>query len=109
MPEWKAPWCLPEVRAEKGENHGYNAATDTYGDLVKDGVIDPAKVTRIALQNAASIAGLMLTTEALIAELPERGKDSCEPSCRRDGRRDVLTRVQLAAPRSMKWSRSCVC
>ena len=48
---------LSRVRAEKGENYGYNAATDTYGDLVKEGVIDPAKVTRIALQNAASIAG----------------------------------------------------
>ena len=70
---------LSRVRAEKGENHGYNAATDTYGDLVKDGVIDPAKVTRIALQNAASIAGLMLTTEALIAELPERAKTPANP------------------------------
>ncbi|HEU0007776.1 MAG TPA: chaperonin GroEL, partial [Terriglobia bacterium] len=56
---------LARVRAENGENYGYNAATDTYGDLVKEGVIDPAKVTRIALQNASSIAGLMLTTEAL--------------------------------------------
>ena len=65
---------LSRVRAEKGENHGYNAETDTYGDLVKEGVIDPAKVTRIALQNAASIAGLMLTTEALIAEIPEQSR-----------------------------------
>ena len=62
---------LARVRAENGENYGYNAETDTYGDLVKEGVIDPAKVTRIALQNAASIAGLMLTTEALIADIPE--------------------------------------
>ena len=62
---------LARVRAENGENYGYNAESDTYGDLVKEGVIDPAKVTRIALQNAASIAGLMLTTEALIAEIPE--------------------------------------
>ena len=49
---------LSKVRAEKGENYGYNAASDTYGDLVKEGVIDPAKVARIALQNAASIAGI---------------------------------------------------
>ncbi len=62
---------LARVRAENGENYGYNAESDTYGDLVKEGVIDPAKVTRIALQNAASIAGLMLTTEALIADIPE--------------------------------------
>ena len=70
---------LSRVRAEKGENYGYNAATDTYGDLVKEGVIDPAKVTRIALQNAASIAGLMLTTEALIAEIPEKEKAPAGP------------------------------
>ena len=70
---------LAKVRAEKGENYGYNAATDTYGDLVKEGVIDPAKVTRIALQNASSIAGLMLTTEALIAEIPERAKAPANP------------------------------
>jgi len=70
---------LARVRAEKGENYGYNAETDTYGDLVKEGVIDPAKVTRIALQNASSIAGLMLTTEALIAEIPERQKAPANP------------------------------
>ena len=50
---------------------GFNAATETYEDLVKAGVIDPTKVVRTALQNAASVAGLMLTTEALIAEKPE--------------------------------------
>jgi len=70
---------LSKVRAEKGENYGYNAATDTYGDLLKEGVIDPAKVTRIALQNASSIAGLMLTTEALIAEIPEKEKAPAGP------------------------------
>jgi chaperonin GroEL len=70
---------ISRVRAEKGENYGYNAETDTYGDLVKDGVIDPAKVTRIALQNASSIAGLMLTTEAIIAELPEEEKAAASP------------------------------
>ena len=70
---------LARVRSEKGENFGYNAATDEYGDLVKEGVIDPAKVTRTALQNAASIAGLMLTTEALIAEIPEEKEAPAGP------------------------------
>ncbi|HEY0077290.1 MAG TPA: chaperonin GroEL [Pyrinomonadaceae bacterium] len=62
---------VERVRSEKNENFGFNAATEEYEDLVKAGVIDPAKVTRSALQNAASIAGLMLTTEALVSELPE--------------------------------------
>jgi chaperonin GroEL len=50
--------------------HGYNAATGEYGDLMKQGVIDPVKVTRSAVQNAASIAGMLLTTETLIVEKP---------------------------------------
>ena len=58
----------------EGGNYGYNAASDSYGDLVDAGVIDPAKVTRTALQNAASIAGLLLTTEALVADIPEEDK-----------------------------------
>src|SRR6202140_1411053 len=62
---------LDTVRNNGNPNYGYNAATDQYEDLVRMGVIDPAKVTRLALQNAASIAGLMLTTEALVAELKE--------------------------------------
>ena len=53
---------------------GYNAASDTYGDMLEMGVIDPAKVVRTALQNAASVAGLMLTTEALVAEKPKEEK-----------------------------------
>ncbi|HVB40573.1 MAG TPA: chaperonin GroEL, partial [Terriglobales bacterium] len=57
-------------------NFGFNAQTETYEDLVKAGVLDPAKVTRFALQNAGSIAGLMLTTEALVAEIPEEKKDA---------------------------------
>ena len=65
---------VERVRAEKNENYGFNAQTETYEDLVKAGVIDPAKVTRTALQNAASIAGLMLTTEAMVAEFPEEDK-----------------------------------
>jgi chaperonin GroEL len=62
---------VERIRGEKNENFGFNAATEEYEDLVKAGVIDPAKVTRTALQNAASIAGLMLTTEAMVSELPE--------------------------------------
>src|ERR1700723_163655 len=59
------------VRESKDENFGYNADTEEFGDMIKAGVIDPAKVTRLALQNAASIAGLMLTTEALVADIKE--------------------------------------
>jgi chaperonin GroEL len=61
-----------KVRESENANFGYNAATDVYEDLVAAGVIDPTKVTRSALQNAASIASLMLTTEAMIAEIPEK-------------------------------------
>jgi chaperonin GroEL len=61
------------VRESKDENFGFNAETGEFGDMVKAGVIDPAKVTRLALQNAASIAALMLTTEALIADIREEG------------------------------------
>jgi chaperonin GroEL len=59
------------VRESKEENFGFNAETGEYGDMIKAGVIDPAKVTRLALQNAASIVSLMLTTEVLIADLKE--------------------------------------
>src|SRR6202142_2908799 len=62
------------IRESKDDNFGFNAETGEYGDLVKAGVIDPAKVTRLALQNAASIAGLMLTTEALVADIKEDDK-----------------------------------
>jgi chaperonin GroEL len=61
-----------KVRENENANYGYNAATDVYEDLVKAGVIDPTKVTRSALQNASSIASLMLTTEAMVAEIPEK-------------------------------------
>ena len=62
---------LSKVLVSKDDNYGYNAATGVYEDLVKAGVIDPTKVARTALENAASIAGLLLTTEALVVELPE--------------------------------------
>ena len=61
---------LNEVANGKG-NYGYNAATDEYGDMVEMGIIDPTKVTRYALQNAASVTGLLLTTEAMVAEAPQ--------------------------------------
>jgi chaperonin GroEL len=58
---------------KKDQNFGYNAATDKYEDLVKSGVIDPVKVVRTALQDAASVAGLLITTEAMVAEKPSEG------------------------------------
>ncbi len=67
---------VERVRSEKNDSFGFNAQTETYEDLVKAGVIDPAKVTRTALQNAASIAGLMLTTEAMVSEIPDDDKGS---------------------------------
>jgi chaperonin GroEL len=60
------------VRANDSANYGFNAQSANYEDLVEAGVIDPAKVTRSALQNAASIAALMLTTEAMVCEIPEK-------------------------------------
>lgn len=60
--------------AEGEGNFGYNAATDEFGDMIEMGILDPTKVTRSALQNAASIAGLMITTEAMVAELPKKEK-----------------------------------
>jgi chaperonin GroEL len=65
-----------KIRDSRVPSFGYNAQTDTFEDLVKAGVIDPTKVTRTALQNAGSIAALMLTTEALVAEIPEEQQDA---------------------------------
>jgi len=67
---------IGKIRESKDNNFGYNAQTGKFEDLVKAGVIDPTKVTRTALQNAGSIAGLMLTTEALVSELPEEKKEA---------------------------------
>ncbi|RKP50879.1 chaperonin GroEL [Trinickia fusca] len=67
----EASVVVAAVAAGKG-NYGYNAATGEYGDLVEAGVVDPTKVTRTALQNAASVAGLLLTTDAAVAELPKK-------------------------------------
>jgi chaperonin GroEL len=70
---------LGKVKEAKDANYGFNAATEEYGDMIKDGILDPAKVTRTALQNAASIAALMLTTEALVSEIPEEDKAPAGP------------------------------
>ncbi len=69
---WEGAIVIEKIRGGKDANFGFNAATGQYEDLVKAGVIDPTKVTRSALQNASSIAALMLTTEAMIAEIPEK-------------------------------------
>ncbi|MEO7138149.1 MAG: chaperonin GroEL, partial [Gemmatimonadales bacterium] len=70
---------VARVRESKDKNFGYNAATDNYEDLVKAGVIDPTKVTRTALQNAASIAGLLLTTECVVVEKKEEKSAAASP------------------------------
>jgi chaperonin GroEL len=70
---------VEKVRAKKDVNYGYNALTDAYEDLVEAGVIDPTKVVRTALQNAASIAGLLLTTEAVVVEKPQDEKTPAMP------------------------------
>src|SRR5438874_7292199 len=70
---------LGKVKESKEANYGFNAATEEYGDMIKDGILDPAKVTRTALQNAASISALMLTTEALVSEFPEDDKAPAMP------------------------------
>ena len=63
-----------KIRESKDDNFGFNAQTEEYVDLIKAGIIDPVKVVRTALQDAASVAGLIITTEATIAEAPKREK-----------------------------------
>src|SRR5579883_1853113 len=70
---------LGKVKESKDTNYGFNAATDEYTDMISAGILDPAKVTRTALQNAASISALMLTTEALVSEIPEEEKAPAGP------------------------------
>ena len=65
---------IGKVRESKQLNFGFDAEAEDYTDMISAGILDPAKVTRSALQNAASIAALMLTTEALISEIPDAGK-----------------------------------
>ena len=68
----EASVVLDKIKAGEG-NFGFNAGTGEYGDMIKMGFLDPAKVTRPALQAAGSVAGLMITTEAMIADAPEEG------------------------------------
>ena len=81
MPAKKAPSLWAASASRRKHNFGYNAQSGKFEDLVKAGVIDPTKVTRTALQNAGSIAALMLTTEALVSETSGRQEGSS------DGRR----------------------
>jgi chaperonin GroEL len=67
---------VDKVRSTSSANHGFNAESEEYGDMIKMGVVDPTKVTRSALQNASSIAGLLLTTEAIVSEIPEAEKEA---------------------------------
>ena len=69
---------LDKVRQHSSVNHGYNAQTEEYGDMLNMGIIDPTKVARTALQNSASVAGLMLTTEAMISDAPEDKKAAAQ-------------------------------
>ncbi|MCK4764402.1 MAG: chaperonin GroEL [Candidatus Aminicenantes bacterium] len=71
---------VEKVKTSKEANHGFDALTEKYTDMIASGIIDPTKVVRIALQNAASVAGLLLTTEGLISELPEDDKAPAMPA-----------------------------
>jgi chaperonin GroEL len=70
--------AVSKILAQEG-SYGYNAETGEYGDLVQQGIIDPTKVVRVALQNAGSLAGILLTTEAIITDLPEPKKKGAAP------------------------------
>jgi chaperonin GroEL len=76
---WEGAIIIEKIRANNDVNFGFNAQTGQYEDLVAAGVIDPAKVTRSALQNASSIAALMLTTEAMVCEIPEKKQSGGGP------------------------------
>jgi chaperonin GroEL len=69
---------IQKVSEEKG-NYGFNARTEQYGDLLEAGIIDPTKVARVALENAASVAGMLLTTECVIAEKPDKKETASVP------------------------------
>jgi chaperonin GroEL len=80
---------LGKINDSKDNNFGYNALTGDYEDLVKAGVLDPTKVVRTALTNAGSISSLMLTTEALVAEIPEEKKNAPMPGGHGGGMGDM--------------------
>ncbi len=71
---WEGSIVVQKVKESKEVNFGFNAETEAYGDMIKEGVIDPTKVTRVALENAASVAGLLLMTETTVVEKPEKEK-----------------------------------
>ena len=104
---------VQKVKDAKEVEFGYNAATETYEDLVAAGVIDPTKVVRTALQNASSIASLLLTTEALVCDIPEEKKDSGAAAWRRRRHgRHVLNRPAaahrpLVKDRTPGWGLPC--
>ena len=77
---WPPTYTVRRTQKEKkNKNIGFNVISEEYVDMIKDGVIDPAKVTRGALENAASIAAMILTTEALVTDVPEKEKAPAMP------------------------------
>ena len=72
----EASVIVDKIKNKKDASYGYNADNDEFVDMIKAGIVDPAKVTRSALQNAASIAGLLLTTDCMVTDLPEK-KEGC--------------------------------
>ena len=91
----------------KKDTEGYNAQTGVFEDLIKAGVIDPTKVVRSALQNAASVAGLLITTEAMVGELPEPKGNACRrcPRHGRYGRHGLLSQLQQNIEKGRERSR----
>ena len=83
---------------------GFNAATGEWVDMFNAGIVDPAKVTRSALQNAASVAAMFLTTEAVVADKPEERKSRSLAACRRHGRHDVILACQAKSNASTSGS-----
>jgi chaperonin GroEL len=75
---WEGSIVLDKIKNNKGA-YGFNAASEEFEDLMKAGIVDPTKVVRTALQNAASVAGLLLTTEAMVAEKPEKKESPAMP------------------------------
>lgn len=69
-------WVVRKVEESENKNLGFNASTNEFEDMLTTGILDPVKVTRFALQNAASVASMILTTEALITDLPEEKKEA---------------------------------
>ena len=94
---------LNDVASGEGD-YGYDAALGEYGELVGRGIIDPTKVTRLALQNAASVAGLLLTTEAMVTEKPKKDEPSPHARSRRHGRHDVSPPRQPQNPKALPLS-----